>query len=34
MFIERNGAEAEVPTDWPPEPKNQFIGKDTDAGKD
>ena len=34
IFIERTGAEAEVPIDWPPEPKSQFIGKDTDAGKD
>ena len=34
IFIERTGAEAEAPIDWPPEPKSQFTGKDTDAGKD
>ena len=34
IFIERTGAEAEALIDWPPEPKSQFTGKDTDAGKD
>ena len=27
-------AEAETPTLWPPDVKNQLIGKDPDAGKD
>ena len=26
--------EAEAPTLWPPDAKNQLIGKDLDAGKD
>ena len=27
-------AKAEAPIPWPSEAKNQFIGKDSDAGKD
>ena len=27
-------AEAEIPTLWPPDAKNELIWKDTDAGKD
>ena len=27
-------AEAEAPIFWPPDAKNQLIGKDPDAGKD
>ena len=27
-------AEAEAPVLWPPDVKNQLIGKDPDAGKD
>ena len=27
-------AEAEAPILWPPDAKSQFIGKDSDAGKD
>ena len=34
MFIGRTDAEAETPILWPPNGKNQFIGKDPDAGKD
>ena len=34
MFIGRTDAEAETPILWPPDVKNQFIGKDPDAGKD
>ena len=34
MFIERTDAEAETPILWPPDAKNWFIGKDSDAGKD
>ena len=34
IFIERTDAEAEAPILWPPDVKNQLIGKDTDAGKD
>ena len=30
----RPDAEAEIPTLWPPDAKNRFIGKDPDAGKD
>ena len=30
----RTDAEAETPILWPPDVKNQFIGKDPDAGKD
>ena len=33
MFTERTDAEAEVPTLWPPDVKNQLPGKDPDAGK-
>ena len=32
IFIERTDAEA--PVLWPPDAKNQLIGKDPDAGKD
>ena len=34
MFIGRTDAEAETPTLWPPDVKNQLIGKDPDARKD
>ena len=34
MFIGRTDAEAETPILWPPDAKNQLIGKDPDAGKD
>ena len=34
IFIGRTDAEAETPILWPPDAKSQFIGKDTDAGKD
>ena len=34
IFIRRTGAEAEGPIVWPPDAKNQLIGKDPDAGKD
>ena len=34
MFIGRTDAEAEAPILWPPDAKNQVIGKDPDAGKD
>ena len=33
IFIGRTDAEAETPILWPPDAKNQLIGKDTDAGK-
>ena len=33
IFI-RTDVEAEIPILWPPDTKNQLIGKDTDAGKD
>ena len=33
-FIGRTDAKAETPTLWPPDAKNQLIGKDTEAGKD
>ena len=33
-FIGRTDAEAEAPVLWPPDAKNQLIGKDSDAGKD
>ena len=33
-FFGRNDAEAETPVLWPPDAKNQIIGKDPDAGKD
>ena len=34
IFIGRTDAEAEVPILWPPDMKNQLIGKDPGAGKD
>ena len=34
ILIERIDAEAEAPILWPPDAKNQLIGKDSDAGKD
>ena len=34
IFIGRTDDEAEVPVLWPHHGKNQFIGKDPDAGKD
>ena len=34
IFIGRTDAEAETPILWPPDAKNQLIGKDPDAGKD
>ena len=34
MFIRRTDAEAEAPVLWPPDAKNQLIGKDPDAGED
>ena len=34
IFIRRSDAEAEVPILWPPDVRNQVIGKDSDAGKD
>ena len=34
MFIGRTDADAETPTLWPPDAKNQVVGKDPDAGKD
>ena len=34
VFIGRTEAEAETPILWPPDAKNQLIGKDPDAGKD
>ena len=34
ILIERTDAEAEAPILWPPDVKNQLIGKDPDAGKD
>ena len=34
VFIGRTDAEAETPILWPPDLKNQLIGKDPDAGKD
>ena len=34
IFIGRIDAEAETPILWPPDVKNQLIGKDPDAGKD
>ena len=33
-FIGRTDDEAEAPVLWPPDTKNQLIGKDPDAGKD
>ena len=34
IFIGRIDAEAEAPKLWPPDMKNQLIGKDPDDGKD
>ena len=34
IFIEKTDAGAETPILWPPDAKNQLIGKDLDAGKD
>ena len=34
IFIGRTDAEAETPILWPPDAKNQLIGKDPDAGRD
>ena len=34
IFTGRTDAEAETPILWPPDAKNWFIGKDSDAGKD
>ena len=34
IFIGRTDVEAETPTPWPPDAKNQLTGKDPDAGKD
>ena len=34
IFIGRADAEAETSVLWPPDVKNQLIGKDPDAGKD
>ena len=34
IFIGRTVAEAEALVLWPPDAKNQLIGKDPDAGKD
>ena len=34
MFAGRTDAEAEAPILWPPDVKNQLIGKDPDAERD
>ena len=34
VFIGRTDAETETLILWPPDMRNQLIGKDTDAGKD
>ena len=34
IFIGRTDAESEAPILWPPDVKNQLIGKNPDAGKD
>ena len=34
IFIGRTDAEAQAPIFWPPDTKNQHIGKDPDAEKD
>ena len=34
IFTGRTDAETETPKLWPPDAKNQLIGKDSDAGKD
>ena len=33
VFIGRTDVEAETPVLWPPDAKNQLIGKDPDVGK-
>ena len=33
VFFGRTDAEAETPILWPPDEKNQLIGKDPDAGE-
>ena len=33
IFIERTNAEVEAPILWPPDAKNQLIGRDPHAGK-
>ena len=34
IFIGRTDAEGETPIVWPPDMKNQLLGKDPDIGKD
>ena len=34
VFTGRTDAKAETPVLWPPDAKNNLIGKDPDAGKD
>ena len=34
VFIGKIDVETETPILWPPDAKNQLVGKDTDAGKD
>ena len=34
IYIEKTDAETEAPILWPPDAKSQFIGKDSDPGKD
>ena len=34
VFIGGTDVEAEIPILWPPDAKNQLIGKDSDAGRD
>ena len=34
IFIARSDAKGETPIFWPPDAKNWFLGKATDAGKD
>ena len=34
IFIGSTDAKAETPILWPPDVKNQLMGKDPDAGKD
>ena len=34
IFTGRTDAEVETPIVWPPDAKNWFLGKDSDAGKD
>ena len=34
VFIGRTDVEAETPILWPPDAKNQLLGKDPGAGKD